>query len=464
MFNVVIFEDSFPDNDRPNIIDFDLSTCKSVSHDSILSWLLHSNTNIAEIPNKLGQLEDGDELFIYNDKVTEANIDLSNLKQGNCMFSECYALSKVNANLRNLVDGYQMFCMSSLQQFNGDLSNLISGYDMFTSWDYDNDYSIFSIFNTTNLDNLNDGSYMFGYSLLSEFTYDLKSLRLADSMFVSNSTLNKFCGDTSKLVEAPFMFESCTQLSEFIGDLSSLAIGNFMFTGCKLNARSVMYIVETIRDLTEELNQYTSGEKEYISLIESPKKFSQGFFSDDMNDYAYAMYNIISSRDNNFDAVNLDMVSVQWSVGHLTLGIDVAEDELNGKSHDQQLLEFANEVGYSTWEDLNQAFVDKGWQVEWQFNGPVQSAYRMTRNNKTLPVYAKLIEIQPEGQEEGKEEKVYTKQQKRYAKYCTQDGSKYYHISWGHKVHNTEDYTMYDSFEDVLTNNGLIHKEELQQS
>jgi hypothetical protein len=54
MFNVVIFEDYFPDDDRPNVIDFDLSTCKSVPEDAILNILLASNTNIAEIPNKLG--------------------------------------------------------------------------------------------------------------------------------------------------------------------------------------------------------------------------------------------------------------------------------------------------------------------------------------------------------------------------------------------------------------------------
>lgn len=461
MFNVVIFENSFPDKDYPTVEYFDLSTCKRIND---LSNLYAITPKVTTIPNKLGQLEDGASAFANNFNITEFAGDLSSLKNGSDMFYECTALSKVNANLGKLVDGNYMFSGSALQQFTGDLRNLRSGYEMFTSYDWGTGDGVLSIFNTTNLDSLQQGNYMFTCSLLPEFTYDLKSLRRAESMFSWSTVLKKFCGDTSKLVEAPCMFENCAQLSDFIGDLSSLVVGRCMFYDCKLNAKSVMYIAETIRDLQEEYSQYSQGEKDYISLTESAKEFSQGYFSEDRNDYAYAIQ-IPNTRDMSIDAIDVDMVSVEgWHLGIITIGIDVSEDEINGKDHEQQKLEFANEIGYSTWEDLNQAFVDKGWQVEWQFNGPVQTTYRMTRNKKTLPVYAKLIEIQPEGQEEGKDEKVYTKRQKRYAKYCTQDGSKYYNISWGHEVSNTEDYTKYDSIQDVLDKNGLIRKEELQQS
>ena len=470
MFNVVIFEDSFPDDAYPaTIVSANLSTVKRIntlSDNNDTLWRILVNSNVSTLSDTFMQLEDGQYTFQQNPNVIEVYGGLSNLKTGAGMFNECYNLSKVNANLGNLIDGQEMFMSSALSSFTGDLSSLICGYEMFDAYNYEIEDSVFAMFNTTNLDNLQFADYMFAFSLLTEFTYDLKSLRRADSMFYLNNALKKFCSDTSKLVEAPFMFCDCPQLSDFIGDLSSLAIGQLMFSNCRLNAKSVMYIAETIRDLIGELEQYTSGKKEYISLSEkNPEKFSQGFCSEDINDYAYAMQNPMWGRYRSIEAIEPALYRVEWSrIGMITIGIDVAEDEIDGRSHEQQKLEFANAAGYSSWEDLNNTFLNKGWEVEWQFNGPVQSTYRMTRNKKTLPVYAKLIEIKPEGQEEGKEEKVYTKQQKRRAKYCTPDGSKYYTICWGHEVSNTEDYTKYDSIQDVLDSNGLIRKEELQQS
>jgi hypothetical protein len=33
------------------------------------------------------------------------------------------------------------------------------------------------------------------------------------------------------------------------------------------------------------------------------------------------------------------------------------------------LADFAKEAGFNSWNDLNQAFIDKGWDVEWQYGG-----------------------------------------------------------------------------------------------
>lgn len=460
MFNVLIFEDSLTEDAPPKIVEYDLSTFK---YTKSLFNLGNKCTSTSIQYNDFDQLIDGSYLFQRNQTISRIIDGFYKLINGEEMFDSCTALKKVNARFDNLVNGYCMFYLTPLVTFSGNLNNLVNGYEMFCTEDPETYEGTLSIFNTNNLDNLNEAAEMFYGSQLQEFNYDLKSLREAYSMFDTNLVLKSFCSNTSKLVSAPYMFSACEQLTDCICDLSSLVVGTGMFTSCKLNARSVMYILESIRDIQTERSQYTEGVKDFIIPRDATaKKYEQGFNSDSNDGYVYTVEKIYVSREAIYQAVTIAWQYVDFYIGNITIGTDISENEINGKNHEQQKLEFANEIGYSTWEDLNQAFVDKGWQVDWQFNGPVQAAYRMPRNKVTLPIYAKLIEIQPKGVEEGKEEKVYTEHQKRHAKYCTQDGSKYYHIVWGHEVTNTEGYTKYDSLEDVLTNNGLIRKEELQ--
>jgi hypothetical protein len=75
-------------------------------------------------------------------------------------------------------------------------------------------------------------------------------------------------------------------------------------------------------------------------------------------------------------------------------------------------LEFANKVGYNSWEDLKQSFVDKGWTVTFQYGG-TRTDITLSEDEqfRGIPIYAKAIEIQPEGErilEDGSTERFYT--------------------------------------------------------
>ena len=119
---------------------------------------------------------------------------------------------------------------------------------------------------------------------------------------------------------------------------------------------------------------------------------------------------------------------------------------------------------------MKQAFVDKGWTVTWQYGGSDTSITYDLRGGERIipcPVYTKLIEILPEGielDEEGNEvgEKFYTKEQKARAEYCSEDGTKFYDIEWGHDVTHPEEFQQFDSLETACVSYGVMPKEYLE--
>ena len=136
----------------------------------------------------------------------------------------------------------------------------------------------------------------------------------------------------------------------------------------------------------------------------------------------------------------------------LTLSIGVTNDS---STIEQQLQTFAEEAFFDSWADLKQAFVDKGWAVAWQYGADGTSITYDLRDGERIipcPVYAKLIEILPQNGEE------LTEKEKDKAEYCSEDGTKFYNIEWGHEVSNPDDYQLFDSLLDACGHFGVMPK------
>jgi hypothetical protein len=287
------------------------------------------------------------------------------------------------------------------------------------------------------LSSLEYGSYMFqGCTNLTTFSNDLSSLVNGEFMFYGCTNLTTFSNDMSSLVNGYSMFSGCTNLTTFSSDLSSLTHGNYMFHQTKLTPQSVMYILESIKDIAAEKLLYTSGTIPYVTVVSGKYSAPQGFMSD--GKYVYT-YNTITTTISN--------------VGKLIIGINVTND---ANTITDQLQAFAEGAYYDSWADLKKAFVDKGWTVTWQFGGTTTSIPYDLRGNRTIPcpVYTQLIEILPQ---EGEEE--LTDEQKEMVEYCSEDGTRYYNIYWGHEVTHPEEYQQFDSLEDAAIAYGIIRKE-----
>ena len=339
------------------------------------------------------------------------------------MFYYCANLESFTSELPSLTNGDKMFgyCYK-LESFNSDLSSLTCGNSMF--WKCTN---------------------------LASFSSDLSSLSNGYGMSYNCRNLTSFNGNLSSLTYGGWMFYNCKILTSFTSELPSLTSGHQMFTACKLDAQSVMYIIHSIKDITAEKQLYsndsTPGTIPYVTFDSTTQKYSapRGFMSD--GKYVYT-YNNPQPYTTTIDT------SV---VGMLTLGIDVTND---ANTIAQQLQTFAEGTLFDSWDDLKQAFVDKGWTVTWQYGGTGTSiTYDLRGGNRAIPcpVYTKLIEILPqEGEEELSDE------QKKGAEYCNEDGTKFYNIEWGHDVTHPEDYQQFDSLETACVSYGVMPKEYLE--
>jgi hypothetical protein len=111
-----------------------------------------------------------------------------------------------------------------------------------------------------------------------------------------------------------------TNLERFNSSLNNLITGDSMFSGCKLNAESIFFIVDSLPKhddyVTEEviINE-ESGEEETIRT-----------------------YN-----------------------HNLTIGVGFSDNQSN-----KQLI--SDECLFSSWDELNNSLIDKGWNITWQFN------------------------------------------------------------------------------------------------
>ena len=305
---------------------FDLTSITSFSSD--LSSLTNGGgmfyrTPLTSFSGNLSNLTTGSYMF-GNTSLTSFDSDLSSLTNGTSMFRTCKNLTSFSSDLSSLTDGWYMFQDTSLTSFSSDLSSLTNGKEMF----YSSKLESFS----SDLSSLVNGEYMFGITNLTSFSSDLSSLVNGKDMF-SNS-----------------------ELESFSSDLSSLVNGTDMFYKNSLTPQSVMYIVESIRNITEEKSKYISGKIPWVTYNANTRKYSAPFGFMEDGSYAYTYNNPNPYTTTIFPQ----------NVGKLNLCIDVTNDP---DTIEQQLQTFAEGCLCDSWEELKQEFVDKGWTVTWQYGG-----------------------------------------------------------------------------------------------
>ena len=380
---------------------------------------------LANIQTKM--IKDGSYMF-RDAPLTSFSGDLSSLVEGALMFYNT-PLTSFSGDLSNLIDGYYMFNYTSLKSFSGDLGSLVNSTGMFST-----SASLTSF--SGNLSSLTNGSSMFSETPLTSFSGDLSSLVRGSEMFY-NTYLTSFSGDLNNLVYGDSMF-SYTPLKLFISDLSNLVSGANMFRSCKLTPQSVMYILESIKNLKEEKAKYVSGEIPWVTYDSTTKKYSTSFGFMEDGKYVYT-YNNPNPRTATINSAN---------IGSFTLGIDVTN---NSETINDQLQTFAEECLYESWTKLKEAFVNKGWTVTFQYGGTTTSiTLSEDEQFRGVPVYARLIEVSDEDKDK--------------AEYCTEDGTKFYNIDWGHDVTDYDAYQYFGSLLEACGYFGVIPVKYLEEN
>ena len=386
-------------------------------------YMFNGCTNLTTFDSDLSSLTNGEGMFSFCDNLTTFGSDLISLTNSGNMFSWCNNLTTFYSDLSSLTKSDYMFngCRN-LTTFTSDMSSLTNGSGMF------NGCTNLTTFDS-DLSSLTNGSGMFkGCTNLTTFDSDLSSLTSGDSMFYACSKLTTFnCSDLTSLTNGEGMFQNCSKLTAFTSDLSSLTNGDSMFNYCKLTPQSVMYIVDSIKDIDTEKKLYQDGTIPYVTLTDGKYSSTKGFMSD--GKYVYTYNNPKPFTDTIYAS----------KVGKLTIGINVTNDSTTIAD---QLQAFAEEATFDSWADLKQAFVDKGWTVTWQYGGTSTSITYDMRGDRAIPcpIYAQLIEVED----------------KEQAEYTNEEGTKFYNISWGHDVTNYDDFQQFDSLEDAMVEFGVI--------
>ena len=165
-------------------------------------------------------LENGTEMFKYNNKITEFNLILSNLVNGTEMFYNCTNLQVISSQMPKLQIANKMFtnCFNLSAFEVEELPNFILGEEMFAGCQ-----NLETI--STDLSSLNNGKLMFRGTKITSFDIPTPNLVNGYQMFVNSG------------------------LQEFSGNLGSLKTGTNMFKGCTLSQNSIKIISETISDI-----------------------------------------------------------------------------------------------------------------------------------------------------------------------------------------------------------------------
>ena len=392
--------------------------------------MFYNCNNLTSFKGDLSSLTNGQAMFSQCSQLTSFSSDLHSLTDGNNMFHSCSQLTSFSSDLPSLTNGSEMFYeCNNLTSFNSDLSSLTTGYGMF--------------YNCNNL---------------TSFSSDLSNLTNGNSMFEYCGKLTSFSSDLPSLTNGSEMFYECNNLTSFNGDLSSLTTGNSMFNKCSLDAESVMYVADAIKNIAAEKQLYINGTIPYVTADTTsyPYKYSatKGFMSD--GKYVYTYKN---------PQPYTDTISAS-NVGKLTLGINVIN---NADTIKQQLEDFAQEATFDSWADLKTHFSNKGWTVTFQYGGTDTSiTYGLRGGEQKIPcpIFAKLIEIEPQGVEYDKDgnvirENFYSDKQITRASYCNEDASTFYNIDWGHDVTDTSSYTQFNSLEDAMASWNVFPKENI---
>lgn len=398
-------------------------------------------------------LEDGSYMFSYSPNLVGVCCLLNKLKIGDQMFSGCNSLKYIGVDLNSLVSACGMFKANrrgegtpSLQYFDIQLPSLVAADSMF---EYQQSLKKF----TSSLSNLWTATSMF-YSCysLNQFNSQLPRLVYGSSMFSRCTSLNTLTCDMPELVSGNSMFRDCANLESFQGNLGSLLDGNGMFYGCKLNPDSIMYIIDGINDISEYKKKVDNKD---IVLIDKPNYYSDrsqhGLTTQNVT-YVENKY-IIKEYTNTTAGSGGSTYTVTFPTS-ITLGIDVTNDQTTIAD---QLQTFAEEAGFDTWQELKQQFTDKGWTATFQYGGTnTNVTLSQDENFRGVPVYARIQQVLPAGE-------TLTDKEKDSAEYCTEDGTRYFNIDWGHDVNDYDKFQHFGSLLEACGYFGVIPKKYLQE-
>lgn len=212
----------------------------------------------------------GSDMFNGCSSLTSVSGDFSAIRNGDRMFYGCKAMGSLKLNLPSLERAYNMFSGNAIfTRFEGNLHNLVDGTEMFYQ-------SFLNTFITDNLDSLIIGKSMFKGCKIRNWSIDMPSLMDGSYMFESNyhaadnnQCLQNFKSNLDSLTNGVGMFKDCKRLSGFNAALPSLENGTEMFMNCKLDATSVMYIVETLPHHTSGNHAIGIGVNADSSTIET---------------------------------------------------------------------------------------------------------------------------------------------------------------------------------------------------
>ena len=124
----------------------------------------------------------------------------------------------------------------------------------------------------------------------------------------------------------------------------------------------------------------------------------------------------------------------EWDIPfcHITLGVGIPDT-------DEARAELASELGFSSWDAVNQHVYNLGHYLEWQFNGP--ATYGMRRTVEPSKIWAKLEEVILEENET----------RRKHYRYTSQDGTKFYNVRWFHQSNaNRDGYIQFNSLEEAI--------------
>lgn len=371
--------------------------------------IINQNKTVLDLPSNYTtfKVELSDEFIALRKSSNCTNFDVRYAHDKN--YSGSITSADIDADLKSYIQGATKVIDNILYDAN---NNIIGSFNTNSITDgecspegenkiFSTDITVFE----SDLSNLTNGSCMFYKTNLASFASDLSKLTNGWCMFNYCSSLTSFSGDLSSLPNGSSMFSDCTSLTSFNGDLSSLTNGMFMFNGCT-----------NLTSFTSNLSSLVYG-----SIMFDGCKLD-----------APSVKNIITTIKDNGTSKSI------------TIGINVTNDSSTIQS---QLLAFANEVGYNTWADLKTAFTNKHWNVTWQYGG-TSSSITLSEDEqfRSVPIYAQLIE------EENSER----------AEYCTEDGTKYYNINWGHDVNNYDEFQYFGSLLEACGYYGVIPKKYLE--
>ena len=404
--------------DNKNILDHIKESIPTVTHSKDTRETVYEN----DLWGQWVETKDDGTIVVHDDYLSNPNgtnawnSSVKSVKD-NKAYTSTDASGEPLCNIQTemIKDGSSMFSYTSIASFSGDLSSLVNGSNIFG--------------NCTQLTSFSGDS--------SGSHVNLSSLVNGSSMFYSTK-LTSFSGDLSSLVNGNNMFGYCDSFESFSGDLSNLVNGSGMFSKTSLTPQSVMYIVESIRNIKEEKAKYTSGEIPWVTYDSSTRKYSKPFGFMKNGNYVYSYNN-----SNPYTTA----ISSSY-VGKLTLGINVTNDSA---TIDQQLQTFAEGCLCNSWAELKQEFVGKGWTVTFQYGG-TQTGITLSEDEqfRGVPVYARLVEVSDED--------------KDMAEYCTEDGTKFYNIDWGHDVTDYDSYQYFGSLLEACGYFGVIPKKYLEQA